>query len=289
MIIKENEPLCLHTTFRVGGPARLFLIPETEEEVAAAVRCSLDRGLPYTVIGRGSNVLAADRGFDGAVIWLGDALADMQADGEMIRAQAGATLAALAGLALRQGLTGLEFAAGIPGSFGGALLMDAGAYGGEMKDVTTDVRLLMPDGTVRQAETAWMDFSYRHSRAMEEDCIILGGTLRLTPGDPAEILAKMQDLAARRRDKQPLEYPSAGSYFKRPAGHFAGALIEQAGLKGFRVGGAQVSEKHAGFVINAGGATAADVLTLEREVIRRVQDRFGVTLEPEVRKLGEFA
>ena len=289
MIVRENEPMSLHTTFRVGGPARLFFVPETEEEIAEAVEESRRRGLPCTVIGRGSNLLVSDRGYDGAVILIGDALSDIRVSGTSLYAQAGVSLAALAAFALRMSLTGLEFAAGIPGSLGGALLMNAGAYGGEMKDVVRKVRLMDPDGTVREEDTDWMEYGYRHSRAQEEGCVILGGVLELQPGDPKVIREAMQDLAVRRRSKQPLEYPSAGSFFKRPKGFFAGALIEQAGLKGFRVGGAQVSEKHAGFVINAGGATAADIDALSAEVIRRVRERSGVTLEPEVRRLGDFS
>ena len=288
MQILEQEPMSRHTTFRVGGPARFFLIPETEEEVAGAIAESKRRGLPFTVVGRGSNLLVSDAGYDGAVILIGDALAKTQVCGTTVRAQAGITLAALAAYACRLSLTGLEFAAGIPGSLGGALLMNAGAYGGEMKDVVRSVRLMDPDGTVHEEDVSWMEYGYRSSRAQSEGCIILGAELELKPGDPSVIREAMQDLAERRRSKQPLEYPSAGSFFKRPKGYFAGALIEQAGLKGFSAGGAQVSEKHAGFVINTGGATAADITALQREVVRRVQERFGVTLEPEVRRLGEF-
>ena len=289
MQILEYEPMSRHTTFRVGGPARLFLIPETEEEIAKAVRECTGLELPYTVIGRGSNLLVSDSGYNGVVIGIGDALADVRVKGTSIMAQAGISLASLAAFACRMSLTGMEFAAGIPGSFGGALLMNAGAYGGEMKDVVRRVRLMDPDGTVHEEDVSWMDYGYRHSRAMEEGCIILGAVLELKPGDPKVIQAAMQELAVRRRDKQPLEYPSAGSFFKRPKGFFAGALIEQAGLKGFRIGGAQVSDKHAGFVINVGGATAADITALQAEVVRRVRERFGVTLEPEVRRLGDFS
>ena len=288
MQILEREPMSRHTTFRVGGPARLFLIPETEEELAKAVRECTRLELSFTIVGRGSNLLVSDRGYRGVVIQIGDALAGVQVSGTTLRAQAGISLASLANQACRLYLTGLEFAAGIPGTLGGALLMNAGAYGGEMKDVVRSVRLMDPDGTIREVDAAWMDYGYRKSRAQEEGCIILGGTLELKPGDPKVIQATMQELAARRRDKQPLDHPSAGSFFKRPKGYFAGALIEQAGLKGFAVGGAQVSEKHAGFVINTGNATAADIAALQKEVVRRVQERFGVTLEPEVRRLGRF-
>ena len=288
MHILEHEPMSRHTTFRVGGPARLFLIPETEEEVARAVKGCTKLGLPFNVIGRGSNLLVSDAGYQGVVIQIGDALAKTRVSGTTPCAQAGITLASLAACACRLYLTGLEFAAGIPGTLGGGLLMNAGAYGGEMKDVVRSVRLMDPDGTVHEEDVSWMEYGYRKSRAQDEGCIILGGVLELKPGDPKVIQAKMQDLAAKRRDKQPLEYPSAGSFFKRPKGYFAGALIEQTGLKGFTVGGAQVSEKHAGFVINTGNATAADVAALQDEVVHRVQERFGVTLEPEVRRLGKF-
>ena len=288
MQILELEYMSRHTTFRVGGPARLFYIPETEEELADIVTKCNRLELPYTVIGRGSNLLVADRGYLGVVIQIGDALSDVKVSGIRIRAQAGISLAALAAYACRMYLTGLEFAAGIPGNLGGALLMNAGAYGGEMKDVVRSVRLMEPDGTIHEEDASWMDFGYRHSRVQEEGGIIVGAELELRPGDPKVIQEKMQELAAKRRAKQPLEYPSAGSYFKRPKGNFAGALIEQAGLKGFSVGGAQVSEKHAGFVINTGNATAADITALQDEVVRRVQERFGVTLEPEVKRLGKF-
>ncbi|MBO4289971.1 MAG: UDP-N-acetylmuramate dehydrogenase [Lachnospiraceae bacterium] len=288
MQILEHEFMNRHTTFRVGGPARFFCIPETEEELAEIVARCTAMDLPFTIVGRGSNLLVADRGYLGVVIHVGDALAKAQVKGTTITAQAGISLAALASYACRMYLTGLEFAAGIPGSFGGALLMNAGAYGGEMKDVVRSLRLMDPDGTIREVDASWMEYDYRTSRAQKEGSIIVGATLELRPGDPKVIQAKMQELAARRREKQPLEYPSAGSYFKRPKGRFAGALIEQAGLKGFRVGGAQVSEKHAGFVINAGNATAADIAALQDEVVRQVRERFGVTLEPEVKRLGNF-
>ena len=232
-------------------------------------------------MGRGTNLLIADAGLRGVAIHVGEALGTVSAEGETLSAGAGIALAALAQLARERELSGLEFAHGIPGSLGGAVVMNAGAYGGEMRDVVTSVRYLDADGTVR--ETGDPQFSYRHSRFSDGGCVVLSATLRLTRGDGAEIEAKMKELMERRRDKQPLDWPSAGSTFKRPATGFAAAMIDGALCKGLTVGGAQVSEKHAGFVINRGGATAADVLALMEEVRRRVFDAYGVELEPEVK------
>ncbi len=288
MRMLENEPMRDHTAFRVGGPARLFIIPEDIDEARLAVRYCVGEGLDYTVIGRGSNLLVADSGYDGAVICLGEAMSAISINGNELIAEAGAALSALANAAQKSGLTGLEFAAGIPGSLGGALLMNAGAYGGEMKDIVSSVVLLFPDGSIEEKDADYMEYGYRHSRAMTEDCVILGGKLKLLPGDREEIQSRMAELAQKRREKQPLEFPSAGSFFKRPEGHFAGALIEASGLKGYTVGGAQVSEKHAGFIINIGGAAAADIAALSRHVIEKVYQDHGVRLEPEVKTLGEF-
>ena len=244
--------------------------------------------MPVLLLGNGSNLLVRDGGFRGLAIRLGKGFSSIERKDNCLYAQAGALLSTLARQALEASLTGLEFAQGIPGSVGGGVYMNAGAYGGELGQTVDFVRVL-DGGNVRDLPGAEMNFSYRHTRAMEEQWIILGAQFRLTPGDPKEIEAAMRDFAARRKEKQPLEYPSAGSFFKRPTGHFAGALIEGAGLKGLTVGGAQVSEKHAGFLINIGGATASDFLELMRQVQARVMEKYGVTLEPEVRIVGEDA
>ena len=276
------------TTLRVGGPADYFAEPQTEEELLLLMREAKAARIPVLLLGNGSNVLVRDGGFRGLAIRLGKGFSAIERKDDCLYAQAGALLSTLARQALEASLTGLEFAQGIPGSVGGGVYMNAGAYGGELGQRVEFVRVL--DGeTVREIPGSEMAFSYRHTRAMEEQWIILGAQFRLTPGDPKEIETAMRDFAARRKEKQPLEYPSAGSFFKRPAGHFAGALIEGAGLKGLTVGGAQVSEKHAGFLINRGGATASDFLELMRQVQARVMEKYGVTLEPEVRIVGEDA
>ena len=274
------------TTLRVGGPADYFAEPGSEEAAAALLKAAREEKIPVLLMGNGSNLLVRDGGFRGLVIRLGKAFSSITRKENCLYAQAGALLSALARQAQEAALTGLEFAQGIPGSVGGGVYMNAGAYGGELGNAVDFVRVF--DGSaVRDILGSDMRFCYRHTRVMEEPWVILGAQFRLTPGDPKEIEAAMRDYAARRKEKQPLEYPSAGSFFKRPAGHFAGALIEGAGLKGLSVGGAQVSEKHAGFLINKGGATAADFLKLMEEVQERVMEKYGVRLEPEVRIVGE--
>ena len=286
--ILREEPMRLHTTFRIGGPAQFFVIPRTQEEAAAAVRLCRSEGAPYYIIGNGSNLLVSDKGYRGVVIQLFKEFSDINIEGTRIRAQAGASLAKIAAEALRAGLAGFEFAAGIPGTLGGACIMNAGAYGGEMKDVLLAVTVLTKDGEIREIPREELDMGYRTSRVSREGWIVLGATIELARGDEKEIRAKMEDLKQRRTDKQPLEYPSAGSTFKRPEGYFAGKLIQDAGLKGLRVGDAMVSEKHSGFVVNCGNATAADVDGLIRLVQEKVREDYGITLEPEVRRLGEF-
>ena len=286
--ILREEPMRLHTTFRIGGPAQFFVIPRTQEEAAAAVRLCRSEGAPYYIIGNGSNLLVSDKGYRGVVIQLFKEFSDINIEGTRIRAQAGASLAKIAAEALRAGLAGFEFAAGIPGTLGGACIMNAGAYGGEMKDVLLAVTVLTKDGEIREIPREELDMGYRTSRVSREGWIVLGATIELARGDEKEIRAKMEDLKQRRTDKQPLEYPSAGSTFKRPEGYFAGKLIQDAGLKGLRVGDAMVSEKHSGFVVNCGNATAADVDGLIRLVQEKVREDSGITLEPEVRRLGEF-
>ena len=286
--LRENEPMSEHTTFRAGGPARFFAVPKSEEELLQAAALCRRLGMPFVPLGRGSNVLVSDAGYDGLVLSLGDALAASVWQGTAFTAGAGITLAALAREACERSLTGLEFAAGIPGTLGGAVIMNAGAYGGEMKDVLTSVRILDRDGQVREIPAGEMDLRYRGSRAADEGWIVLSAAGTLAEGDRDAVRARMAELAQRRRDKQPLEYPSAGSTFKRPAGAYAGALIEGCGLAGFTVGGAQVSEKHCGFVINRGGATASEIYELCCRVQQTVEEQTGYRLEREVKLLGSF-
>ncbi len=286
--VRRHVPLDAYTTLRVGGPADAFAEPENEEQLIRLMRAAREEGIPVLLMGNGSNLLVRDGGFRGLAIRLGKGFSGISVQGEEIAAQSGALLSALARAARDAALTGLEFAQGIPGSVGGGVYMNAGAYGGELGGVIRSARVL-DGGAVREIPGEEMAFSYRHSRAMEEQWIILGARFALQRGDQGAIDDAMRDFAARRREKQPLEYPSAGSFFKRPAGYFAGKLIEDAGLKGLAVGGAQVSEKHAGFLINRGGATASDFLALKDRVQEAVFQRFGVQLTPEVRIVGDEA
>lgn len=286
--ILENEPMHLHTTFKVGGSADYFAAPCSIEGLRELVQTALQNGIPYFVIGNGSNLLVSDSGFRGLVIQMENGFQKMEAKGNFITAEAGVLLSKLSRFALSEGLTGLEFASGIPGTLGGAVMMNAGAYDGEMSHLVTEVQSITEKGELIVRKKEDLDFSYRHSVFLGKREVILSAVLSLLEGDPTEIQAKMSDLAERRREKQPIEYPSAGSTFKRPEGHFAAKLIDDAGLRGFRVGGAQVSEKHAGFVINTGNATASDVLGVMKHVRNTVEEKFHVTLEPEVRLLGEF-
>ena len=274
------------TTLRVGGPADYFAEPASERELAVLLNAAKEAGLPVLLMGNGSNLLVRDGGFRGLVIRLGKAFSRIEPWEHGLKAQAGALLSVLACEAAAASLTGLEFAQGIPGTVGGGVYMNAGAYGGELGKSIESVTVL-DRGAVREIPGGDMRFGYRHSRAMEEKWIVLGARFRLEKGEKEQIDAAMRDYAARRKEKQPLNYPSAGSFFKRPEGHFAGALIEGAGLKGQKIGGAQVSEKHAGFLINAGGATASDFLELMKLVQEKVQTAYGVALEPEVRIVGE--
>ena len=280
----ENEPMSRHCSFRIGGAAAAFCRVSDEAQLAALLALLRCEGVPYAVIGRGSNLLVSDGGFPGAVVQLADAPASLRREGDCVSAWAGVTLARLAVFAREQGLAGLEFAHGIPGSLGGGILMNAGAYGGEMKDVVVSVRYLDAAGAVR--ETAEPGFAYRHSRFSDSGEIVLGAALRLRPDAPDAIAARMAELWEKRSASQPLSLPSAGSTFRRPATGYAAAMIDGAGCKGLAVGGAQVSEKHAGFVVNRGGATAADVKALMAQVQRRVLEKYGVELQPEVRFLG---
>ena len=280
---RENEPLAAHCTFKIGGPAQLFVQPQTEQQLCSAVALCKEQAVRYYLLGNGSNILFADEGFAGVVIDISALGSDIAVEGNMLTAGAGVRLAALHRAALEHGLSGLEFAYGIPGTVGGAVYMNAGAYGGEMKDVLTVVRYLTAEGEVVQASAAELDLSYRHSIFEENGGCILSAQFALQPGNAADIRAKMDELMAKRVDKQPLDKPSAGSTFKRPAGAFAAALIDQCGLRGFRHGGAAVSDKHCGFVVNLGGATCADVLALCDEVRAIVKEKTGYELEKEIR------
>lgn len=287
MHMRENEQLSAHTTFRIGGPARYYLVPETKEEVREGIAFAKEKGLPWLVIGKGSNLLVSDEGYFGVVIEIGKGMEKIDVEftesGGRICAQAGVGLGMLAAAAAKASLTGLEFASGIPGTLGGAVTMNAGAYGGEIKDVIVSATVIDKSGKERALDREQLLLGYRSSIVQKEGYLVLGAEFELQKGDEEAILEKMRELNGRRRDKQPLEYPSAGSTFKRPEGFFAGKLIQDAGLRGFRVGDAQVSEKHCGFVINRGNATAADVRRLIEEVQRRVEEHSGIWLEPEVK------
>ena len=286
IIVQQHIPLKKYTTLRVGGPADYFAEPASEEALCALLDTARECQMPVLLMGNGSNLLVRDGGFRGLVIRLGKAFSAIESRENGLFSQAGALLSALSRAAADAGYTGLEFAQGIPGTVGGGVYMNAGAYGGEMSQIVEAVRVLR-DGKIETLSCADMEFGYRRSKAMDDGLLVLGASFHLEKGDPKAIEAAMRDFAARRKEKQPLEYPSAGSFFKRPQGHFAGALIEQSGLKGAQVGGAQVSEKHAGFLINTGNATAADFLSLMEKVQDAVRQHFGVELQPEVRIVGD--
>ena len=289
MEIRTNEPMARHTSFRVGGPADRFMIPESEGELREAVLDCKASGKPWYMVGNGSNLLVGDKGFRGTIIST-ERLTELEVykNENSIIAGAGVMLSKLANRAAREKLTGLEFAAGIPGTVGGAVMMNAGAYGSEMKNVLLWADVMDRYGTVKRLKNEELELGYRTSALERRGLFAVRAAFSLTTGDPDAIRAKMEELAAKRKEKQPLEYPSAGSTFKRPEGYFAGKLIEDAGLKGFSVGGAAVSEKHAGFVINKDHGTAADILELCNEVKRRVKENSGVDLEMEVKLLGDF-
>lgn len=286
--VRRQEPMSLHTTFRIGGPADLFVTPGSIQAVADSIRICKETQTPYAVIGNGSNLLVSDTGYRGVIIQIGRNLNQVSVNGEEIRAQAGAMLSVIAKTALSESLTGFEFASGIPGTLGGAAVMNAGAYGGEMKDVLTEVTVLTREGEIRTIPAEKLEMGYRTSLAAKNGWIILEAVLKFQKGDAEAIRGRMEELKMQRVTKQPLDLPSAGSTFKRPEGYFAGKLIMDAGLRGFTVGGAQISEKHCGFVVNKGGATAEDVRNLICAVQKKVQEEAGVKLEPEVKFLGEF-
>ena len=286
--VKKDEPMKIDTTFRVGGPASYFVTPETEEEVAKVIEVCTQENVPYYIVGNGSNLLVSDQGYEGVIIQIYKQMNRVEITENEIHAQAGALLSMIANRAMEAELTGFEFAAGIPGTLGGACVMNAGAYGGEMKDVLETVTVLTRDGDVKTLTKDELELGYRTSVIAKKDYIVLSAVIRLENGKKEEIKAVMDDLKEKRITKQPLEYPSAGSTFKRPEGYFAGKLIQDAGLRGFQVGGAQVSEKHCGFVVNKDQATAADVMNLMNQVSDKVYEMSGVRLEPEVKRLGVF-
>ena len=287
LVVYQQEPMKKHTTFRVGGPADLYVCPK-KQELPVILGLAKKKGLAVTVIGNGSNLLVGDKGIRGLVIEVGAQMNAVEVQGNILRAQAGALLSQVAAKAAAAGLGGMEFAAGIPGSVGGAVVMNAGAYGGEMKDIIERVYVLDENGAQLELDRDALDLGYRHSCIPEKKYIVTKVVLELVPRNEAEIRSEMKELNEKRAEKQPLQYPSAGSTFKRPEGYFAGKLIMDAGLRGYQVGGAQVSEKHCGFVINKGDATAADICQLMRDVSDKVQAQFGVVLEPEVKMIGEF-
>ena len=286
--VQCEELMSKHTTFRVGGPADYFVTPESETQIQETIKYLKREHIPYYILGKGSNLLVGDKGYRGVILQIYRKMDKAHTEGTKIYAQAGISLAKLAAAALHDGLTGLEFASGIPGTLGGAVMMNAGAYGGEMKQVLVSVRSMTSEGIIREYSAEELELEYRTSIFAKNGEIILSAVLQLAQGDSAQIQAYMDELKTRRLEKQPLEYPSAGSTFKRPEGYFAGKLIEDAGLRGYSVGGAQVSEKHCGFVINRHAASAADIVSLMELVADKVECQSGVRLEPEVRRIGEF-
>jgi UDP-N-acetylmuramate dehydrogenase len=286
--VLTDEPMCDHTTFRIGGKADVFVSIINEHEILRLLDLLKSRQIPFFILGNGSNILVSDSGYRGVIIEIGSAYSGVRMLDDIVVAKAGTTMAKLSHFAMENNLTGLEFASGIPGTVGGGIIMNAGAYGGEMRQITYRVKAVTPSGEVVYLSNADMEFEYRNSKAKREGYIILQAEFRLHHGEKSVIEGIMRDLAGKRRDKQPLEYPSAGSTFKRPQGYYAGKLIADAGLKGLSVGGAQVSEKHAGFLINTGSATAADMYELINQVRTKVKEAYSVVLEPEVIFLGEF-
>ena len=282
-----DEPMSRHTTFRVGGPADFFVTPKAKGEVRDVIRICKEAGMPYYIIGNGSNLLVSDAGYRGVIVQIYKEMNEVKVEGDFVKAQAGALLSGIAAKALGAELSGFEFSSGIPGTIGGACVMNAGAYGGEMKDVLESVTVLTGEGKIIELGRNELELGYRTSVIAKKGYIVLGAVLKLERGDGEKIKTYMDELKEKRVTKQPLEYPSAGSTFKRPEGYFAGKLIEDAGLRGFQVGGAQVSEKHCGFVINRDHATAADIMELMRQVQIRVKENSGVDLEPEVKRLGD--
>ncbi|MDO4600409.1 MAG: UDP-N-acetylmuramate dehydrogenase [[Ruminococcus] gnavus] len=286
--VLREEPMRAHTTFRIGGPADYFVTPESEEQVQAVIALSRREKIPYYILGNGSNLLVGDQGYRGLIIQIYKKMSEIRIEDHEIHAQAGALLSKIAARALDASLTGFEFASGIPGTLGGAVMMNAGAYGGEMKHVLKSATVLTPEGEIQTLTLDELELGYRTSIVARKGYTVLSAVIALEPGKQEEIRAYMEDLKERRVTKQPLEYASAGSTFKRPEGYFAGKLIQDSGLRGYSVGDAQISEKHSGFVINRGNATAAEVLSLIQHVQDTVEEKFGVRLETEVKRIGEF-
>lgn len=278
-----EEPMWRHTSFKVGGPAKFLVTPKTVEELVSIVELCVESEWPYLILGNGSNLIFDDEGYSGIVIKISTFLSKIQVIGDQIKAQSGALMAAVSSKAMEHSLTGFEFASGIPGTLGGAVFMNAGAYGGEMKDIVDSVTVLCGDGKLKKRKVEDLDFAYRHSIFQSNDEIVVEVTLNLTKGDKTAILEEIKTLAHKRNSKQPVTYPSAGSVFKRPEGHYAGQLIDEAGLRGVSIGGAQVSELHCGFIINTGDATAKDIMKLISKVQNDVYVKSGIMLEPEVR------
>lgn len=283
-----KEPMSRHTTFQVGGEAECLIDIASEEALVKLLKYLNIIEIPYFILGNGSNLLVSDKGYDGVILRIGNKMSGIKVEGDRITAQAGALLSRVAGTAYEYSLTGLEFASGIPGSLGGAIVMNAGAYDGEMSRVVETVKVMNKDGEIMVLDNESMEFSYRNSIIRNRPFIVLEAVLKLQPGEQNDIKDKMDDFAKRRREKQPLEYPSAGSTFKRPEGYYAGKLIMDAGLRGYRIGSAQVSEKHCGFIINLGNAEASDIFELIQEIQERVKNQFDVSLERELVILGEF-
>ena len=286
--ILTEEPMSRHTTFRIGGEAACFIRISSEEQLRRLIPYFENVGIEYFVLGKGSNLLVGDKGYPGVILQISDACQQIEAEENRLQVQAGAALSKVALFAMERGLEGLEFAAGIPGTVGGGVVMNAGAYGGEMKQVVESVRVLSSEGEILTLDNDTMEFGYRTSIIRNRNFTVLSVTFRLREGNREEIRARIEDFQKRRMEKQPLNYPSAGSTFKRPEGYFAGKLIMDAGLRGFQIGDARVSDKHCGFVVNVGKATARDVTDVIEEVQERVRERFGVSLEREVIYLGKF-
>lgn len=286
--VLTKEPMKKHTTFRIGGEAEFYIVPENIEEVQWTVKIARKHEIPMFILGNGSNLLVGDRGIDGIVLQIYKNMNEITVNGTEITAQAGALLSSIAREALNQSLTGFEFAGGIPGTFGGAITMNAGAYGGEMIQVLKEATVLTKEGEILTLTADELELGYRTSNVIKCGYTVLSGTISLKEGDPSEIKKQMDEYSLARKTKQPLELPSAGSTFKRPEGYFAGKLIDDAGLRGYQVGGARVSDKHCGFVVNQENATAKDVLQLIEDVQKVVKEKFGVDLEPEVKRVGKF-
>ena len=285
--VMQDEPMKNHITFKVGGPADYLVTPHSEKEISELIKLCQEKGIPYFIMGNGSNLIVRDNGIRGVVIKLGSNFSQCRVEGNMLYAGSGALMSKVGKVALENSLNGFEFGSGIPGTIGGAVVMNAGAYGGEMKDIIISATVLTKSGEIKEISREDLQLGYRTSCIIPNNYIVLSACLELKEGNPDDIKKKMNELAAARREKQPLEYPSAGSTFKRPEGYFAGKLIMDTGLRGYRVGGAQVSDKHCGFVINAGNATASDILDLISDIRDRVEDKFGVRLETEVKVIGE--